>query len=194
MDTLSDPRADAVEAGRERIDRLDAELVRLIAERAAFDTSDANMRGFSTSLQNIKNLGANDIYAWFLANSNPSASGDSPPPPDFKINLIYPCTAKHIKKYSKQGLRIVHETPDIYAKYVRPYIDFSTQAPKASTTVPSGSEASGKVRPYFSANFSSALIESLETPITSMPKSAIAGSASSKACASLVQPGVSALG
>ena len=35
MDTLSDPRADAVETGRERIDRLDAELVRLIAERAA---------------------------------------------------------------------------------------------------------------------------------------------------------------
>ena len=35
MDTLSDPRADAVQAGRERIDQLDAELVRLIAERAA---------------------------------------------------------------------------------------------------------------------------------------------------------------
>jgi chorismate mutase len=35
MDTLSDPRTDAVSAGRERIDRLDAELVRLIAERAA---------------------------------------------------------------------------------------------------------------------------------------------------------------
>ena len=35
MDTLSDPRTDAVAAGRERIDQLDAELVRLIAERAA---------------------------------------------------------------------------------------------------------------------------------------------------------------
>ena len=35
MDTLSDPRNDAVTAGRERIDLLDAELVRLIAERAA---------------------------------------------------------------------------------------------------------------------------------------------------------------
>lgn len=94
----------------------------LIAERAAFDITDANMRGFSTSLRNIKNLGANDIYAWFLANSNPSASGSATPPPDFKINLIYPCTTKHIKKYSKQGLRIVHETPQIYAKYMRPYI------------------------------------------------------------------------
>ena len=35
MDTLSDPRTDAVRAGRERIDELDAQLVRLIAERAA---------------------------------------------------------------------------------------------------------------------------------------------------------------
>lgn len=102
---------------------IDSQDALLIAERAAFDTSDANMRGFSTSLRNIKNLGANDIYAWFLANSNPSAAdGDSQPPPDFKINLIYPCTAKHIKKYEKQGLRIVHETPDIYEQYVRPYI------------------------------------------------------------------------
>ena len=35
MDTLSDPRTDAVRAGRERIDELDAQLVALIAERAA---------------------------------------------------------------------------------------------------------------------------------------------------------------
>ena len=35
MDTVSDPRNDVVRAGRERIDALDAELVRLIAERAA---------------------------------------------------------------------------------------------------------------------------------------------------------------
>lgn len=101
---------------------IDSQDALLIAERAAFDTTDANMQGFSTSLRNIKNLGANDIYAWFLANSNPSASGTDVPPPDFKINLIYPCTAKHIKKYTRQGLRIVHETPELYASYVRPYI------------------------------------------------------------------------
>ncbi len=101
---------------------IDSQDALLIAERAAFDTSDATTRSFSTSLQNIKNLGANDIYAWFLANSNPSASGTTPPPPDFKLNLIYPCTPKHIKKYEKQGLRVVHETPAIYKSYTRPYI------------------------------------------------------------------------
>jgi m7GpppX diphosphatase len=95
----------------------------LVAERAAFATDTPTLAGFSTSLRNIKNLGANDIYAWFLANSNPDApTNDTQPPPDFKINLIYPCTEKHIKKYSAQGLRIVTETPSIYAQYVRPYM------------------------------------------------------------------------
>jgi m7GpppX diphosphatase len=95
-----------------------------IAERAAFDTSPANLTSFSTSLRNIKNLGANDIYAWFLANSNPNFTGENgeQPPPDFKLNLIYPCTQKHINKYEAQGLRIVTETPAIYKDYVRPYM------------------------------------------------------------------------
>ena len=35
MDTLSDPRPDPVRDGRDRIDALDAELVRLITERVA---------------------------------------------------------------------------------------------------------------------------------------------------------------
>jgi len=95
----------------------------LLAERAAFDTSPAILSHFSTSLLNIKNLGANDIYAWFLANSNPNATGeDGLQPPDFKLNLIYPCTQKHINKYEAQGLRLVTETPDIYTQYVRPYM------------------------------------------------------------------------
>jgi m7GpppX diphosphatase len=98
---------------------IDSKPALLIAERAAFDTSPTILNSFSTSLRNIKNLGANDIYAWFLANSNPSSDQ---PPPDFKLNLIYPCTEKHVKKYEQQRLRIVTETPEIYAKYVRPYM------------------------------------------------------------------------
>ncbi|KAH8728740.1 HIT-like domain-containing protein [Phaeosphaeriaceae sp. PMI808] len=94
-----------------------------IAERAAFPTDTATLSTFTTSLRNIKNLGANDIYAWFLANSDPNFTGaDGAAPPDFKLNLIYPCTQKHINKYSSQGLRIVSETPDIYSNYVRPYM------------------------------------------------------------------------
>ncbi|KAB2110484.1 hypothetical protein AG0111_0g57 [Alternaria gaisen] len=98
---------------------IDSKPALLLAERAAFDTKPSILSNFSTSLRNIKNLGANDIYAWFLANSN---SSDDNPPPDFKLNLIYPCTEKHVKKYEQQRLRVVTETPEIYQKYVRPYM------------------------------------------------------------------------
>lgn len=102
---------------------IDEKPALLIAERAAFATDHAHLASFPTSLSKIKNLGANDIYAWFLANSNSSSSSpDVDVPPDFKLNLIYPCTEKHIKKYSSQGLRVVTETPEVYAKYVRPWI------------------------------------------------------------------------
>jgi m7GpppX diphosphatase len=66
----------------------------------------------------VKNLGANDIYSWFLAWTK---SGSSQPH-DLKINLIHPCTEKHLKKYSAQGLRVVTETPGIYRDHVRPHM------------------------------------------------------------------------
>lgn len=105
---------------------IDDQPALLIAERAAFATDNAHLAAFPTSLTRVKNLGANDIYAWFLANSssgNPQGKdGDLDAPPDFKINLIYPCTEKHVNKYEAQGLRVVTETPDIYAAYVKPWI------------------------------------------------------------------------
>jgi len=70
----------------------------------------------------VNNLGDNDIYRWYMANSLPDGTLDQPTPPDVKLNLIYPCTDKHVKKYSFQQSRIVLETPEIYAKYVRPYM------------------------------------------------------------------------
>ncbi|KAK3076900.1 hypothetical protein LTS18_011695, partial [Coniosporium uncinatum] len=96
----------------------------LLGERAAFPSETEQLTSFASSLENIKNLGANDIYFWFLATSGRLTSSDASVQelPDLKLNLIYPCTEKHIKKYSPQGLRIVTETPDIYAKHMRPYI------------------------------------------------------------------------
>lgn len=43
-------------------------------------------------------------------------------PPDLKINLIYPCTDQHLKKYAAQAVRYVTETAEIYADHVRPYM------------------------------------------------------------------------
>lgn len=94
----------------------------LIAERGAFDTNAAYLSGFPRLLTHVKNLGDNDIYRWYLANSLPDNSIDQPTPPDLKINLIYPSTEKHIKKYSFQQIRSVTETPEAFARFVRPYM------------------------------------------------------------------------
>ncbi|KAK8207980.1 hypothetical protein M8818_004018 [Zalaria obscura] len=101
----------------------------LLAERAAFPSDSTHLTSFPTSLSHIKNLGDNDIYRWYLACTSPSSS--SPPgadadalaqPHDLKINLIYPCTSSHVKKYSAQGVRLVTETAAIYAAHIRPYM------------------------------------------------------------------------
>ncbi|KAF2473805.1 scavenger mRNA decapping enzyme [Lindgomyces ingoldianus] len=97
---------------------IDSQPAILVAERAAFATDSSHLTSFSTSLSSIKNLGANDIYSWFLASSGQFSTQ----PPDLKLNLIYPCTSQHEKKYAAQGLRMVTETPEIYAKYVRPFM------------------------------------------------------------------------
>jgi len=46
----------------------------------------------------------------------------NPSPADLKLNLIYPCTPQHLKKYTTQRIRLVTETPAIYAAYIRPYM------------------------------------------------------------------------
>ena len=78
--------------------------------------------------------------------------------------------------------------------YLRPYRLFSIQVPYFSQILPSSSETSGKLRPYFFLNLSCLSTLSLLTPITcvlSLPKS---GSESRKPQASAVQPVVSSLG
>ncbi|KAI7341119.1 scavenger mRNA decapping enzyme [Hortaea werneckii] len=94
----------------------------LLAERGAFDTDPNHLASFNRLITHVQNLGQNDIYHWYLANSLPENGVDQPTPPDLKINLIYPCTEKHIRKYSFQQLRSVTETSEVYAHHVRPYM------------------------------------------------------------------------
>lgn len=109
-------------------------------ERAAFPTEPALISALLASLTNTTNLGANDIYRWYMANrtikpsstmttittttasSTYGASTPNPQIPDLKLNLIYPCTPQHIRKYSAQRVRMVTETPGIYATHIKPYI------------------------------------------------------------------------
>lgn len=93
----------------------------VLAERAAFSTDDQVLETFVQSLQHVHNLGVNDIYSWFMGASG-NVIGATVPIPDVKINVICPCTPKHIIKYSAQGMRSVTETSEIYRDQVRPYM------------------------------------------------------------------------
>ncbi|KAF6828396.1 m7GpppX diphosphatase [Colletotrichum plurivorum] len=103
---------------------IDEKPALLILERAPFPTDPSYLAAAPQTLSSIANLGANDIYNWYLAHSGvPSASSDDKTSlADLKINLIYPCTETHVKKYSKQGVRLVTESPEVYANAVRPYM------------------------------------------------------------------------
>ncbi|KAJ0160698.1 m7GpppX diphosphatase [Colletotrichum tanaceti] len=111
---------------------IDSKPALLILERAPFPTDPSYLAAAPVSLSSIANLGANDIYHWYLASSGPTpptttttttttpAAASSLA--DLKINLIYPCTDVHVKKYSRQGIRLVTETPELYASHIRPYM------------------------------------------------------------------------
>lgn len=82
------------------------------------------LQNFTRSLLKVSNLNGNDIYAWYLGWSG----NDVNAPHDLKIDLICPCTAKQIAKYSAQSVRTVTETPEIYRRYVRPYMQEQREA------------------------------------------------------------------
>ncbi|KAH9968229.1 scavenger mRNA decapping enzyme [Russula dissimulans] len=71
--------------------------------------------GLITTTKLVENT---DIYAWMLGWLSHSEDR-----PDVKINVIYPATDVHIRKYSKQHVHIVRETPALYERIVKPYID-----------------------------------------------------------------------
>ncbi|KAI0684504.1 scavenger mRNA decapping enzyme [Cytidiella melzeri] len=69
-------------------------------------------------LSNVQLLDSTDIYSWMLGWFKTSSEH-----PDVKINVICPATDVHIRKYTKQTITMVQETPEIYATVVKPYID-----------------------------------------------------------------------
>ncbi|KAJ5770080.1 uncharacterized protein N7511_002131 [Penicillium nucicola] len=96
----------------------------LTAERTAFPTESLDtIRAFHSAISRVKNLGDNDIYRWYLASSTTARTNSTTSTSnDLKLNLIWPCTSSHIKKYSDQQLRLVTETPEIYKSHVQPYM------------------------------------------------------------------------
>lgn len=111
---------------------IDGQAALLVVERAPFATSPDYLASITSTLSTVKNLGSNDIYHWYMASSGggDGAQDDNGKQQhaDLKINLIYPCTEQHIKKYSKQGVRVVTETPEIYRDKVKPFMQAKREA------------------------------------------------------------------
>lgn len=97
----------------------------MILERAPFPTSEDYLGSVAGRLQSLRNLGANDIYHWFMA---AEGSADDDGSANLKINLIFPCTSQHIRKYSRQGVRLVTETAAVYHDRVRPFVQAQRDA------------------------------------------------------------------
>ncbi|KGQ12239.1 Scavenger mRNA-decapping enzyme DcpS [Beauveria bassiana D1-5] len=113
------------QAGRRTsmVGTVDGQRALLVVERAPFPTSEAHLGRLPGSLARLQNLGANDVYSWHMARTGADETGGKGEfYPDLKINLIYPCTEAHVKKYSKQGVRFVTETPALYRDKIRPYM------------------------------------------------------------------------
>ncbi|SCU84178.1 LAMI_0C06546g1_1 [Lachancea mirantina] len=70
------------------------------------------------SIEELKEVASNDIYYWGMS----LLRQDMGQNPTAKINLIWPATAVHIRKYDSQRLHVIRETPDIYSSIVEPYI------------------------------------------------------------------------
>lgn len=94
----------------------------IVAEKTAFNTSPELLEKFQdpSNLSALTVLGQNDIYHWFLASHS---EPDNEKRPEIKFTLIYPATETHIRKYSKQSLRMVTETPQVYREFVKPYVE-----------------------------------------------------------------------
>lgn len=70
------------------------------------------------SIQQLKEIASNDIYYWGLA----VLRQDMEHNPTAKLNLIWPATPVHIRKYEQQNLHLVRESPELYTRVVEPYV------------------------------------------------------------------------
>lgn len=78
-----------------------------------------SVENINSLIHDLQIINQNDIYYWSLTSLNQKL----PEIPGAKLNIIYPATETHIRKYGEQKYHYVLETPEMYTKYVIPYID-----------------------------------------------------------------------
>ncbi|VVT47113.1 uncharacterized protein SAPINGB_P001549 [Magnusiomyces paraingens] len=99
---------------------IDSQNAIVAIEKVAFDLDPKSLSDYkSLGIDQLRLLDINDVYSWNMAtliqniDSNPAA----------KVNVIYPASDTHIKKYQESKPRYIVETPELYQKYVAPYVE-----------------------------------------------------------------------
>jgi m7GpppX diphosphatase len=75
---------------------------------------ESSAKEFAQIVHDVEKIEHNDIYSWYFGRLTSIR--------DVKINIIFPATEVHIRKYSKQAIVLVQETPDVYERVVKPFI------------------------------------------------------------------------
>ncbi|RLV92486.1 m7GpppX diphosphatase [Spathaspora sp. JA1] len=89
-------------------------------EKSHFLQTGEDTSNIQDLIQDISLLNNNDVYYWSIATLVQSL----PETPGVKLNLIHPATETHIRKYDdNQKVHYIRETPEMYTKYVMPYIE-----------------------------------------------------------------------
>lgn len=86
-------------------------------EKTHFNTEDASCSCVS-AVQETREIAANDIYHWAVA----LLKQDILHHPAAKVNVIWPATPVHVRKYEQQALHLVRETPELYQRVVAPWV------------------------------------------------------------------------
>ncbi|KAL1925291.1 uncharacterized protein VTP21DRAFT_174 [Calcarisporiella thermophila] len=87
-------------------------------EKSHFHSSELPQLTLGSRIASLHLREKNDIYHWLTGMLARDEDLE-----DVKMELIYPCTDAHIKKYSAQSYHLFNETPEIYAQVVRPFIE-----------------------------------------------------------------------
>lgn len=88
-------------------------------EKSAFGFDSPDTFDLAKLIESVKLINNNDIYFWSLANLAQNIDTS----PGAKVNVIYPATDTHIRKYGEQKFHYITETPEIYTDKVKPFIE-----------------------------------------------------------------------
>lgn len=88
-------------------------------EKTAFGISEVEDAALCKVIESVRLINSNDVYFWSMA----ALVQDLDTVPGAKVNVIYPATETHVRKYRAQRHRLVAETPEMYRDIVRPFVE-----------------------------------------------------------------------